>query len=1430
MAINFNANPYYDDYDQTKGYHRILFKPGVAVQARELTQLQTILNNQVKQFGDHVFIDGSLVIPGQAALDVNYYSVKVDENTTLVSELIGEIVVGGTTGVKAKVINATAEDEDGNPATLFIKYLNSGTDGATKVFANSETITVDGGTAYVTAITPVLPETKAAYTGTAYTITSGVMYVKGNFVYFPQQTYILSKYGRTQNAIVGFDVEESIKSYDDDNTLLDPAQGSYNYSAPGADRYFIGLTLAQRELTPQTSDDENFVELIRIQGYKVIAKKPPAQYNFLADEFARRTYDESGDYMVRDYGLSLVEHSSFYNNVTFNSGPYAGTTGDSSKLIAKITPGKAYVKGYEVDSIAQMVVPFDKARDTESINAGAVYTAFGNYVFVDNIDNIPTNLDTDLPLLNLKDSTGGSGNTIGTARLRFIEYSSGTIGSNAVYKAYLFDIAMNRGKVFTSVQSLSDGTFSADTVLESGSAVIKEQNKKSYIFPMPRSYIESITDDETTFDAYKTFQETGSVGGAITITAPTDTTFFGQSDSNFLIINSTDGIHHLASSCTFTTNGQDLTITNAAFAGDEIIVIAKLSKSNSASNSKAKTLQSNSTITHTTQAACQATTISLAKADIYRLVSVKMTTAASFGSSYDSSSEIDITNRYRLINGQTATHYGLGSIRLKKGKAKPTAPIRITFDYFTHGAGDYFSVESYPSSIDYKDIPKVKFDGVDYALSDCLDFRPRINDAGTGFSGTGASLNSVVDPSGSLNLDYAFYLAKITKIVLDKRGNVFAIDGESSLEPKEPATPDDAMALYILTQDPYVLNRIRNIRIKKVDNRRYTMRDIGKLENRIKNIEYYVSLNLLELDAQQYQIQDASGNDLYKNGFVVDSFTGHGVGDVYTSDYACAIDQKNRILRPQSDAKFYELLEVNTTDNQRASDGYKLAGELIVLDYATEEAFISNPKYSETLTLNPYQMVTYAGIITGKNSDSWIAYAEGPDVYENDDGDYDSLLEEAEVLNKNGTIWGNWSRSEEYDAQGRLIRAWDSRTGTSYRVNSEITTETIKEEISSVIAKMRNVSIDFSVEGLKSNTQMYVFFDGTNVTRDCKIVDPTISGNVEDATELMAYPGQNIITDSDGNISIVFKYSAKKYGFNTGNHILRVSDSETGNLIEETTGASMIYSAQGEKITRRNKIVSTRESQLVADTHDDSRNKTTYVYADSSANRNDIVPEGESTETLLDGGLVKITTTKPDGSTQITIIDPIVISGNGKVNIEPIVNTSDPDYPVDHSGFVESSFMFAAGRYPDSAEKERAEAMASDAGLTDSTVTNASFTDDGSNGHTYFPNGTGGAIDVLDSSNNIVYPDPSQYNDEAEKLAYYVKDVALTTYYEDVAAGKTDSNDTSSVAYVMKSLGCTPQKAAKIIALQTVMGVTNASSRDDSVGWKEAAVAAGTKL
>jgi hypothetical protein len=95
----------------------------------------------------------------------------------------------------------------------------------------------------------------------------------------------------------------------------------------------------------------------------------------------------------------------------------------------------------------------------------------------------------------------------------------------------------------------------------------------------------------------------------------------------------------------------------------------------------------------------------------------------------------------------------------------------------------------------------------------------------------------------------------------------------------------------------------------KENNRRYTMSDIGRLETRIQNMEYYTALNLLEKDAASLQIQDANGLDRFKSGFVVDNFAGHATGDVKHPDYRVAIDMQDGILRPKYYMKGILLLK-----------------------------------------------------------------------------------------------------------------------------------------------------------------------------------------------------------------------------------------------------------------------------------------------------------------------------------------------------------------------------------------------------------------------------------------------------------------------------------------------------------------------------------------
>ena len=75
---NLNVSPYFDDFDSDNNFYKVLFNPGFPVQARELTTSQSILQNQIEDFGSHLFKNGSVVIPGNVVFDSRYHAVKLN--------------------------------------------------------------------------------------------------------------------------------------------------------------------------------------------------------------------------------------------------------------------------------------------------------------------------------------------------------------------------------------------------------------------------------------------------------------------------------------------------------------------------------------------------------------------------------------------------------------------------------------------------------------------------------------------------------------------------------------------------------------------------------------------------------------------------------------------------------------------------------------------------------------------------------------------------------------------------------------------------------------------------------------------------------------------------------------------------------------------------------------------------------------------------------------------------------------------------------------------------------------------------------------------------------------------------------------------------------------------------------------------------------
>ena len=221
---NLNASPYFDDFDDQKNYQRVLFKPGLPIQSRELTTLQSILQNQVEKFGRHFFKEGSVVIPGQIAYDDDYSCVQIDDThlglpvSLYLDALKGKLIKGETSGVTAKIeyCITNRESERGN-YTLYIKYQSSSDqDFSRSTFVDGEDLLVQedvnytlssirAGTSFATTII-----SQSTQVGSAVKIANGVYFIRGFFVEVLDQTVILDQYGNEPSYRVGLLVNDCL--------------------------------------------------------------------------------------------------------------------------------------------------------------------------------------------------------------------------------------------------------------------------------------------------------------------------------------------------------------------------------------------------------------------------------------------------------------------------------------------------------------------------------------------------------------------------------------------------------------------------------------------------------------------------------------------------------------------------------------------------------------------------------------------------------------------------------------------------------------------------------------------------------------------------------------------------------------------------------------------------------------------------------------------------------------------------------------------------------------------------------------------------------------------------------------------------------------------------------------------------------------------
>lgn len=1168
--LNFNVAPYFDDFDKNNKFYRILYRPSYAVQGRELTQSQSIIQEQIKKFGDHIFEQGAMVIPGQITFDketsyqkmVAQYGNPGNEVDVDPNNFLGYTVIGESSGVEGDIVNIAPKD-DNDPLTFFVKFKDSGNDNESIGFWDGETIYRKDDAQIRAIIQGTLNEVAPTYDSNGKcgmtSIDAGIYYFNGLFIDNEAQSIIVSKYDQFPTCKIGLRIYESVITPEEDLSLTDNAQGSPNYAAPGAHRYKIDLKLEFLEEDDDTSDD--FIILQYLKMGTVVKEIRTSAYSELEKTFARRTFDESGDYTVNPFSILLKEHYRDESDDQFKEGIYfPASGGDKNKIIAEMGTGRGYVQGYEISKISNTHVEFDKSRDYEKSNNSITNFSLGNYIKVSNVHNIPTiNEFGKIELYNTANGTPGSpsGIQVGGARVRAIK----RFGSDAYL--YIFDIVMIGSYKFEDdVRWIYDSNvrgsnnFTCEPIVEDNKVILNRVADNSLLFALPNPIIKTLSVGgagiDTSYQSVRAYFNTGVVGTTATLVAK-DNEVFQQNTADYYVTYVSNGTEVPSPTYNFTGTPTGKVLEISGLIGP-VNIIAPVTKT--ISTQKTKYLQTDGQISISVPNKKQNDRDYLGKADVVNIKNVymsdNMTTSAT-------SSDIDIRSRYQMDTGQRDNYYDVGSVILKSGEDAPTGQILITFDYFTHTEGDYFSVDSYVD-INFDEIPVYDTNSSgSFSLADSFDFRPRMADDRSGFTGTGASIGEIPQVFTDISADYEYYLNRIDYLYLDYRGNFKVSRGVPAVHPHPPEKPDMGMVLYEMYVPAYTF-KPSDVEPSFKDNKRYTMRDIGNLDKRIGNLEYYTALSLLERETASMEILDQNGLNRFKNGFVVDPFDSHKVGDATHSDYNCAIDPKEQKMRPKFNDENIGLLfdEPNSSHVQRT-------GGIITLPY-TDTAINSQTQASKYESINPFAFRNIFGkLIFNPDSDVWHDKKTKPTLVVNHSPNYEALKYIADnVGDLNGIEWGRWqdvggsknvssttisgsnfSRVSRESTGISHDEGWiqDSRTTwasttTSWQQgqsregikktskDSNVISKSLGDRITDVgyIPYMRSIPILIKTEQMKKKTKVYPFYDGISMSSHC---DPASTNEYCTPASIINTSSQNGVFNTDnyneetikGNIS-----------------------------------------------------------------------------------------------------------------------------------------------------------------------------------------------------------------------------------------------------------------------------------------------------------------------
>jgi len=1219
QSTNLNTTPYFEDFDPNKKFHKVLFKPGVPLQARELTTLQSILQDQIEKMGSSIYKEGAMVVPGQISFDLLYTSVLIEDeyfglpSSQLVEYIVGKTITGQSSGVRAKVVNAiTAEQSEKGYTTLFIKYIGASNTNTSSTFEDDEILIANesfsiGGTVisentdFAKCIT-----NNATFTGSASSITTGIYYTKGYFVTVDPQEIILDQFGVTPSYKIGLQVLENIVSSTSDESLNDPSQGFSNFAAPGADRFKLEAKLVKKSLSDNSATD--FIELLRLDNGKLIEIVNGSLNQLdgaLENSLARRTYDESGNYEVEPYTFAKDEClDDGTNNGVYALGSKTADDNEASSDLFEITvsPGKSYVLGYELSTLSTRYVDVKKARKFKSVEDYITNTDAKGFVITSSNSIPQLTLQTVLTgdrIVALQDS---GNNVIGYALL---VSASGTYPSTWEYKVTA--IKFLTGKTLNDLANLyfptSSINFETNTV--SGGASVSVSGTSGVpakrFFKLHKSDVIKSVEDVSLTDVRAYASGTFSSGTATL----TNVKFNSSNFSDYTFVLSDTG-NIPGASATVTPNLEqgelvvniDNTSNNGTFVvfGPTTVAnpqeklmdyrqmkVAKYSPIATKYDTSANTLNLGVTRVSNIRAVYIASSsdsvsdiipnivisnvVNFEEGEIIEGVTTgakgrviwingnvvyfvyendlrfipnenvkSFKTNLSTGVSSVKSGFTNFKDKYQLNDGQTDQTFEFSSITKSSGFNVPsTALVYTVFDYFQDinpGTGLYTTVNSfYNSTLEQspKYIPSTEIEPI--YLSDLIDFRidqesilqfdgtpniPYEIDAAEIIANTDLSNfgnnnyqtypDNLLSPEGYAQSDsLEYYIPTYNTLYLTKTGEFFIkeLNNSEDSDSRETYELKNAMPLLDIFVPAYTRD-LNDVVYTRYKNNRYTMRDIGRLEDRLENLEYYTALSLLETETENLFIPDSGGLNRLKNGFIVDNFTTHNIGEPRHPNYSCSMDFEAGELRPQ-----HYTTNVSLRYKNNVEPSNYLNDSFILLKY-DDIAVIEQPLASGVENVNPFAVISWVGDIkVSPATDDWVDEIRLPETTTRVEGNFIATAAAAGVTNFSTggfapTQWGSWQtqwtstrttrtggterRSEwpfirDVATTTRTTRRGQTRTGVRTSVTPRFDREVLGDRVVDITYARwkRSRNVRFFCRRLKPYVELYPFLDEKNI-------------------------------------------------------------------------------------------------------------------------------------------------------------------------------------------------------------------------------------------------------------------------------------------------------------------------------------------------------------